>query len=238
MPHLYIIELFIAGLALATGDFSYESIVIGAAVTGAGFSLLLWCAGHALPGRIEGGDISGPWRFMRHPEALARFLIVVGFLYLARRQSLFIGGILIVGYFYRKLVAKGDQELKLWLGPTFATYQALTPSFIPHFFPTRIPSHTLRTSIQSSPWSMTRSLNRKAYWESSVLCLAALTFLLVCRGLDFSLWWQRSASIVFFASMVWHYKRSKQDFGFVQKLSNLSNISSLSPSAIYHLRKK
>jgi protein-S-isoprenylcysteine O-methyltransferase Ste14 len=218
MDYVYTFELILITLAFALGKFTPPSLAICIAVTSVGMCLLIWCAGHARPGRIEGGDISGPWRFLRHPESLARFLIVIGFLFLSRNQVLFVIGILFLGYFYRLQVRHGDLELQQWLGPIFSTYRALTPSFLPQFIATRIPTYSLRKQSVSFPWSIRRAIGRRAYWESSLLCTCALISMALMQYGDLGLLWQKSNALFFLGSLIWHYKRSRASLADMQKL--------------------
>lgn len=202
-PAVDVSENLLVGIAICAGRFTAVSFVHGLAVSVVGAALLLWCAGHSRPGRVEGGDVSGPWQFVRHPETVARFLIVFGIILMARAPWVFGVAILTLGLQYKHLVRQGDAELSRWLGPTFSMYRLFVPSFLPQFLPARLPQFTLRTNVQSLPWSAKKVWRRR----SVVLTLGILTAGLTWTGLglfwEASPWWYRGVGVLVILRAFW-----------------------------------
>ncbi|MCX6123574.1 MAG: hypothetical protein NTV34_02315 [Proteobacteria bacterium] len=189
-------ENFLVGLALATGHVTFVSFVYGFAVFFVGVALSLWCAGHLRPGKAEGGGVSGPWRFVRHPETIARFLIVFGIILITRTAWIFGAAVVVLGLQYRHLVKTGDSELARWLGPNFAAYRLFVPSLLPQFIPARLPQSSMRASPSEHPWSFRKTWSRR----SLIAAIAGLAGILVWLYLgllgDASIWWFRVVGVL------------------------------------------
>lgn len=203
-------ELLILAIAFLVGTPTSQSVFHGGMVVGIGICILLWCAGHSRPGRLEGGDVSGPWLFVRHPETVARFLIVFGAILVARTPWIFGAAVILLGMQYRFLVKFGDQELSRWLGPAFSIYRLFVSSFLPQFLPARLPQYSMRNHVQSSPWSFRKAWRRKSLRVLLSFILIALAWMSVCSYLDLNPWWQRLLGLALLARLLWSLR------GFIQ----------------------
>jgi hypothetical protein len=193
------IEFLMITLGFIAGEANATSLFYGGLVVTCGLTIVIWCSGHVRPGRAEGGGISGPWRFVRHPEVLIRFLLVFGFLLVARAPWIFACSTLILGWFYRRMVIDGDAELAKWMGPQFQLYRLFVPSILPQFMPARLPQQGLRGGVNNSPWSWRKAWARRR--KSQNLLLSVLLMLIS----SVFVWWGWS----------WHWMRGSMSVLFV-----------------------
>lgn len=196
--HVFTLEFLAIMVGYLTGEANSTSLFYGGIVVGIGILLLIWCSGHVRPGRVEGGDISGPWRFMRHPEVLSRFLMVFGFLLMVRAAWTFAVATLVIGWFYRRMVMDGDVKLARWMGPQFNLYRLFVPSILPQFLPARLPHQSLRNGLSSLSWSIRKAWARRSEVKVLILSLIVVTLTILVVQLGLSWNWLRGFIVVAF----------------------------------------
>lgn len=196
------VELLMITLGFIVGEANTTSLFYGGLVVASGLSIVIWCSGHVRPGKVEGGGVSGPWRFVRHPEILTRFLLVFGFLLMARASWVFALSTLILGWFYRRMVIDGDLQLSKWMGPQFQLYRLFVPSILPQFMPARLPQQSIRSAADHSPWLWRKAWARRRKAKNLLIAvtLFAVSALIVSLGLSWN--WMRGGLGVFFIVFV------------------------------------
>lgn len=202
--NVFTIEFFVVMVGFLTGEANSTSLFYGGIVIGTGIFLLIWSSGHVRPGRVEGGDISGPWRFMRHPEVLSRFLMVFGFLLMARAAWVFAVSTLLLGWFYRRMVIEGDLKLAKWMGPQFNLYRLFVPSILPQFLPVKLPQQALRNGLSSMSWSIRKVWARRSELKVLILSIIFIAAAVVSVRSDFSWNWLRGACAIAFVWICYH----------------------------------
>lgn len=196
---VFTIECLMITIGFICGEANATSLFYGGIVVGSGLFLAIWCSGHIRPGRAEGGGISGPWRFMRHPELLSRFLLVFGFLLVARAPWVFALSTFVLGWFYRRIVIEGDNELAKWMGPQFQLYRLFVPSILPQFMPARLPQQGIRGGINNSPWSWRKAWARRAKSKNLLISVALILISIAFVQLGLSWNWMRGFVFLIFA---------------------------------------
>ena len=69
--------------------------------------------------------LGGPYKFVRHPWILSRFMMVFGVILMSRLPILFLIAMLALSPVYRKMTRDEDQWMNIQLGPRAAEYRAL-----------------------------------------------------------------------------------------------------------------
>lgn len=133
-----IIELILAGLAFVTTDATPASLFLGAFLVSAGACLYTWAAFYFLSGPETGFGFGGPYRFVRYPVLLSRFLILLGLLLAARSPWLFLLAVTLLGPFYQLSARKEDRHVRESLGPLATEYKASVSGFVPQLLPVRL----------------------------------------------------------------------------------------------------
>ena len=135
---LELAEFILAGSAFFLTDANFESLMIGGVISLLGAAIFTWAGGY----RNKEGDghltFGGPYRFVRYPLVLSRFMMLVGLIIIARRPILFLLALVLLTPVYRDLTRKEDEWLQGELGPGAAEYRALVSGFIPQFLPARL----------------------------------------------------------------------------------------------------
>ena len=194
---LLLSEIMFVSLAFIVGDITAPSLFYGGAVVLLGCCLSLWSKGYMPPKLGESFEVLGPWRFLRHPGVLSRFLMVFGALLIARTPWLFAAAMLVLGWNYQQLVRRGDLLLRQVLGPTFVQYRMFVPSFVPQFLPARLPHPSLRAT-GTTPWN-TKRLIRGGLFSPLTKNFVVLGVCLLLYGWlqgGLSPWWVRSVAIL------------------------------------------
>jgi protein-S-isoprenylcysteine O-methyltransferase Ste14 len=151
------LEMITAAVAIVFTDATGKSLVLGGAIALAGASLFTWAGGFPRMEREGLLTLGGPYKFVRHPWILARFLMVFGVILMARLPWLFLFAMVGLGPMYRRMTRKEDQWLYAQLGPVAAEYRAFVSGFIPQFLPAKLPVSGKSTFADSFSW-------RRAFW--------------------------------------------------------------------------
>ena len=133
------LEMIAAAAAIIFTDATPKSVVLGGVIALAGASLFTWAGGFQRMEREGTLTLGGPYRFVRHPWVLARFLMVFGIILMARLPWLFLVSMMALAPMYRRMTREEDQWLYSQLGPTAAEYKAFVAGFIPQFLPAKLP---------------------------------------------------------------------------------------------------
>lgn len=153
-----LLELICCSIALVFTDATFESIVLGGFIALAGASLFTWAGGFQRMEREGVLTLGGPYRFVRHPWILARFLMVFGVILMARLPWLFLLAMVGLAPLYRRLSREEDRWLYSQLGPKAAEYRAFVAAFIPQFSPAKLPIYGKSSSSDQFSW-------RRALWK-------------------------------------------------------------------------
>jgi protein-S-isoprenylcysteine O-methyltransferase Ste14 len=135
-----LMEMTIVSIAVIFTDATMKSLVMGGVIAIAGAGLFTWTGGFQRMEREGVLTLGGPYRFVRHPWILARFLMVFGVILMARLPWLFLIAMIGLAPMYRRLTREEDQWLYSQLGPTAAEYKAFVAGFIPQFMPAKLPA--------------------------------------------------------------------------------------------------
>jgi protein-S-isoprenylcysteine O-methyltransferase Ste14 len=135
-----------------------QSIVLGGTIAVIGASLFTWAGGFQRMEREGALTLGGPYRFVRHPWILARFLMVFGIILMARLPLLFLVAMIGLTPLYRRLTRMEDQYIYNQLGPMAAEYKAFVAGFIPQFSPAKLPSYGKSVAQDQFSW-------RRALWK-------------------------------------------------------------------------
>lgn len=130
-------ELVLLACALLGTDATSVSLVQGSILIISGASLYTWAAFYRAPWPKAGFKLAGPFRFVRYPTLLARFLMLAGFFIVARTPLLFLGAVVGLAGFYRQLAQQQDQLLAAEFGPLATEYRASVSGFVPQVLPAR-----------------------------------------------------------------------------------------------------
>ncbi len=158
-PLLELIEVVTCCLAVVFTDANGRSILLGGAIALGGASLFTWAGGYQRMEREGILTLGGPYRFVRHPWILARFLMVFGIILMARLPVLFLFAMIGLAPIYRRLTRMEDQYLSAQLGPMAAEYRAFVAGFIPQFSPGKLPIYG--RSLSPGGFSWQRALMRR-----------------------------------------------------------------------------
>lgn len=153
-----LVELITCVIAVVFTDANFESVILGGVIAFAGASLFTWAGGFQRMEREGALTLGGPYRFVRHPWILARFLMVFGIILMARLPWLFLAAMVGLAPLYRRLTREEDRWLYTQLGPMAAEYKAFVAGFIPQFSPAKLPIYGKTTAIDSFSW-------RRALWK-------------------------------------------------------------------------
>ena len=151
------LELITAAVAIVFSDATGKSLVLGGAIALAGASLFTWAGGFSRMEREGLLTLGGPYKFVRHPWILARFLMVFGIILSSRLPWLFLLAMVGLGPMYRRMTRNEDQWLYAQIGPVAAEYRAFVSGFIPQFLPAKLPVSGKFTIADSFSW-------RRAFW--------------------------------------------------------------------------
>ena len=144
------IEWVLVALACLVGSPSLKSWLLGSSFILAGVLFLLWARGFQnQPGGSAFSDQAkytemfsmpvGPWRYVRHPVILGRTRIMFGVVVSAHSIYILTLAVVILGHQYVRMAEAHDQSMSKSLGPLFASYRLLVPSFIPFFVAPKLP---------------------------------------------------------------------------------------------------
>jgi hypothetical protein len=134
-----LMELLTASIAVIFTDATPKSVVLGGVIALTGAGLFTWAGGFQRMERDGVLTLGGPYRFVRHPWILARFLMVFGVILMARLPWLFLFAMVGLAPLYRRMTREEDKWLYSQLGPTAAEYKAFVSGFIPQFMPAKLP---------------------------------------------------------------------------------------------------
>ena len=153
-----LLEMITAAVAMVFTDATGKSLVLGGAIALAGASLFTWSGGFSRMEREGLLTLGGPYKFVRHPWILARFLMVFGVILMARLPVLFLLAMVGLGPMYRRMWRKEDQWLVAQIGPVAAEYRAFVSGFVPQFLPAKLPVSGKHTLTDTFSW-------RRAFWK-------------------------------------------------------------------------
>lgn len=155
-PLMELLEVLTCCLAVVLTDATGQSILLGGSIALAGAVLFTWAGGYQRMEREGALTLGGPYRFVRHPWILARFLMVFGIILMARLPMLFLVAMLGLMPLYRRLTKLEDQYLYSQLGPLAAEYKAFVAGFVPQFSPAKLPTYSKQSSLDQ--FSLKRAL--------------------------------------------------------------------------------
>lgn len=147
------VEIVSASMACVFTDATSESVIIGGTIAFLGAGLFTWTGGFQRMEREGVLTLGGPYRFVRHPWILARFMMVFGLILMSRRPWLFILTMLALAPVYRRMARDEDQWLYAQLGPAAAEYRAFVSGFIPQFMPAKLPGVGRSVIIDGFSWN-------------------------------------------------------------------------------------
>jgi protein-S-isoprenylcysteine O-methyltransferase Ste14 len=153
------LEVLAASLAIVCTDANAESLWSGGIIAVLGAGLFTWAGGFQRMEREGVLTLGGPYRFVRHPWILARFMMVFGIILMARLPWLFLAAMAALAPMYRRLTRDEDQWMERQLGPKAAEYKALVAGFVPQFMPAKLPQSW--RSINQEGFSWHRALWRR-----------------------------------------------------------------------------
>ncbi len=136
-----LLEVLTCCVAVVFTDATVQSIFLGGTIAVVGASLFTWAGGFQRMEREGVLTLGGPYRFVRHPWILARFLMVFGIILMARLPLLFLVAMIGLAPLYRRLTRMEDQYLSSQLGPMASEYKAFVAGFIPQFSPAKLPAY-------------------------------------------------------------------------------------------------
>jgi protein-S-isoprenylcysteine O-methyltransferase Ste14 len=131
-------ESTLAALAFVGADTTRASLWLGLFIVSVGTSLYTWAAFYYMGSRKAGFGFGGPYRIVRYPILLSRFLILLGLLIATRSPWLFLLAVALLAPFYRQLARIEDQKVQEALGPLAIEYRASVSGFIPQLLPVRM----------------------------------------------------------------------------------------------------
>jgi len=131
-------ESTLAALAFVGADTTLASLWLGLFIVSVGTSLYTWAAFYYTGSRKAGFGFGGPYRIVRYPILLSRFLILLGLLIATRSPWLFLLAVALLAPFYRQLARIEDQKVQEALGPLAIEYRASVSGFIPQLLPVRM----------------------------------------------------------------------------------------------------
>jgi protein-S-isoprenylcysteine O-methyltransferase Ste14 len=140
-PIMELLEVATCCTAVVFTDATSSSIILGGVIAIVGALLFTWAGGFQRMEREGVLTLGGPYRFVRHPWILARFLMVFGIILMARLPVLFLIAMVGLTPLYRRLTKMEDQYLYTQLGPLAAEYRAFVAGFMPQFSPAKLPSY-------------------------------------------------------------------------------------------------
>jgi protein-S-isoprenylcysteine O-methyltransferase Ste14 len=206
IPRTFIelLELMTALIALIFTDATHESLVMGAIISFAGASLFTWAGGFRRMEREGVLTLGGPYRFVRHPWILARFLMVFGVVLMARLPWLFLFAMCYLTPLYRRMTREEDQWLYSQLGPLAAEYKAFVAGFIPQFLPAKLPVAGKVSALDEFSW-------KRALWKRPGrgalaifgVGLAALSMILWNLHVIPIVWWRVSFAAIAVLCVLW-----------------------------------
>lgn len=147
-------ELILLACALLSTDSTSGSLAQGSILIVSGASLYTWAAFYLAPWPKTGFKLAGPFRFVRYPTLLARFLMLTGFFIVARTPLLFLCAVVGLAGFYRRIAQQQDQLLAAELGPLATEYRASVSGFIPQALPARIFGQHPYEKYASNSWGV------------------------------------------------------------------------------------
>ena len=147
------LEVLAASLAIVFTDASTESLWAGGAIALMGACLFTWAGGFQRMEREGVLTLGGPYRFVRHPWILARFMTLFGIILMSRLPWLFLAAMTALAPMYRRLTRDEDLWLERQLGPKAAEYKALVAGFVPQFMPAKLPQSWLSLNQEGFSWN-------------------------------------------------------------------------------------
>lgn len=151
-------ELLTCAVALVFTDATGESILTGGLISFLGAALFTWAGGYQRMEREGVLTLGGPYRFVRHPWILARFLMVFGVILMARLPWLFLVAMVGLAPLYRRLSREEDRWVYMQIGPAAAEYRAFVAAFIPQFNPAKLTIYDRKVAADHFSW-------RRALWK-------------------------------------------------------------------------
>jgi protein-S-isoprenylcysteine O-methyltransferase Ste14 len=197
-------EILACSLALIFTDATTKSLISGGIVAFLGAGLFTWAGGFARMEREGRLTLGGPYRFVRHPWILARFLMVFGVILMSRQPLLFLGTMAALAPVYRQMTRNEDQWMDIQLGPTAAEYRALVSGFVPQFVPVKLPMSWRSMDQERFSWS--RALLRRPGrgWLAYAGLVGAVVAMMVWVSNAMSVvWWRAVAAVAVSAAIIW-----------------------------------
>lgn len=153
-----LLEVLTCCIAVVLTDATGRSILFGGIIALAGAALFTWAGGYQRMEREGALTLGGPYRFVRHPWILARFLMVFGIILMARLPVLFLIAMVGLTPLYRRLTKMEERYLYSQLGPLAAEYKAFVAGFIPQFSPAKLPTYSKGSAVDQFSW-------KRAFWK-------------------------------------------------------------------------
>jgi protein-S-isoprenylcysteine O-methyltransferase Ste14 len=127
------LEIGVTLLAVFLADPVQRSVVIGMIPFALGLALKLWSLGYENATDHKGE--AGPYRFVRYPQVLSAFLILLGLCLATRSFYLTLLAMVVVTLQITLKIKFKDQESHWRDDVAFPRYQAIVPSVIPNLWP-------------------------------------------------------------------------------------------------------
>jgi len=194
--NLLVSEFALLGLAFVLSSVNRVSLFYGGFTALIGVSLIGYSLGYSRPGKADAGDVSGPWRFVRHPETTGRFLLVFGLLIVSKSPEVFVVAVLLLGHQYRELVKSRDKEMQVWLGPKYEIYRAFVPSIMPHFVPVRLPKHRVALTYGHERWNAKKAWGHRRAMTVGLTGILILSWYLYCVKFELTGYWIRFGAVI------------------------------------------
>ncbi len=166
-------ESTLAALAFVTADTTRASLWVGVFIVSVGASLYTWAAFYYTGSREAGFGFGGPYRIVRYPILLSRFLILLGLLIATRSPWLFLLAVVLMAPFYRQLARIEDQKVQEALGPLAIEYRASVSGFIPQLLPVRMMGLGSQGRPVNFSWKM-------LFWGSPLVAGGLWAVLAIC----------------------------------------------------------
>ena len=166
-------ESTLAALAFVFADTTRASLWLGVFIVSLGASLYTWAAFYYTGSRETEFGFGGPYRVVRYPILLSRFLILLGLLIATRSPWLFLLAVALLSPFYRQQARIEDQKVQEALGPLAIEYKASVSGFIPQLLPVRLMGLANQRQLANFSWKM-------ILWRSPLMAGGLWAVLAIC----------------------------------------------------------
>jgi protein-S-isoprenylcysteine O-methyltransferase Ste14 len=205
------VESILAAVAFAISDATPSSLFLGACLVSIGASMYTWAAFYFVHGPETGFGFGGPYRFVRYPVLLSRFLVLLGLLLSARNPWLFLLAVSILGPFYQAAARKEDRNIQEALGPLATEYKASVSGFVPQLLPVRLLGQkNWRQQVKRSWWAVLWSRPSHAGFIWIVLTCSFIWQYVWTERYMFDWQWRLSAVGIIFVTIALGYKYARQ----------------------------